>query len=131
MGTHATLPVSRNRLAASWFRRRLAVVGPDTTEGHYLCMLARRFVVECLRSAGRLKLRRMSRTFSPEPPQCFFPLRVGKVSDIRLDKVAGYLWRNGEKATVAHRCHFLNVHMVVLDESQMGDQGRKVLPAGE
>jgi hypothetical protein len=56
---------------------------------------------------------------------------MSKVPDFGLNKMAGDFWRDGEKAAIAYRGDSLDFPVVVFDEFQMGDQGRKILPSGK
>ena len=64
-----------------------------------------------------------------QPGERFFPLRASEMPDIRLDKMAGDLWRNTQEATVADRRNPLNLAMMVFDEFQMSNESSEVLPA--
>jgi len=44
---------------------------------------------------------------------------MSKVPDIRLNEMAGNLWRDGKKAAVTHRGDFFDLPMVILNEFQM------------
>ena len=70
-----------------------------------------------LRLPRRFTLRKLFR----EPVKCFFHLRMVKVADIRLHKVASNFWRDGQKTTVTYRGYFLNFPMMIFNEFKMSD----------
>ena len=56
-------------------------------------------------------------------------MRITEVPDIRLNKVAGDLWRHSEKVAITNYGESFNFAVVFSGEFQMRNKGSKILPA--